>query len=49
VYIDYGFWAYVGEIMRFMLAIAWIAGAAVLGVHLLRYTIKVYEKVRWWK
>jgi hypothetical protein len=42
-------WATVGEIMRFFLACAWIAGIAVLAVHLLRYTIKVYEKVRWWK
>jgi hypothetical protein len=49
MYIDYEFWAYVGEVTRFLLAIAWIAGFAVLAVHLLRYTIRVYEKVRWWK
>ena len=41
--------ATVGEILRFFLACAWIAGIAVLAVHLIRYTIKVYEKVRWWK
>jgi hypothetical protein len=41
--------ATLGEIMRFFLACAWIAGIAVLAVHALRYTIKVYEKVRWWK
>ncbi len=49
MYVDYGSWAYVGEVARFMLALAWIAGIAVLAVHLMRYTIKVYEKVRWWK
>jgi len=49
MYIDYGFWATVGEVLRFGLAIAWIATIAVLAVHLLRYTISVYEKVRWWK
>jgi hypothetical protein len=30
-------WASVGEIMRFFLACAWIAGIAVLAVHVLRY------------
>jgi hypothetical protein len=49
MYVDYGFWATVGEVTRFVLAIAWIAVIAVLAVHLLRYTIRVYEKVRWWK
>ena len=49
MYVDYGTWAYVGEVMRFILACVWIAGIAVLAVHLLRYTITVYEKVRWWK
>ncbi len=50
MYVDYGFWAYVGEVMRFILAIVWIAGAAVLGVHIFRYATKVYEeRIRWWK
>lgn len=43
-------WATVGEIMRFFLACAWIAGIAVGAVYLLRYATKVYEeRVRWWR
>ena len=42
-------WASVGEIFRFFLACAWIALIAVLAVHLLRYVIRVYQEVRWWK
>ena len=43
-------YATLGEILRFFLACAWIAGIAVVGVHVFRYTTKVYqEKVRWWK
>jgi hypothetical protein len=49
MFTDYGFWAYIGEVLRFINAIVWIALIAVLAVHLLRYTISVYEKVRWWK
>lgn len=36
-----------GEIMRFVLACSWIALIAVGAVHLLRYVIRVYQKVRW--
>jgi hypothetical protein len=49
MYTEYGIWAGVGEVLRFGLAISWIAVIAVLAVHLLRYTVKVYEEVRWWK
>jgi hypothetical protein len=43
-------YATLGEILRFFLACAWIAGIAVVAVHILRYACKVYkEKVRWWK
>jgi len=43
-------YATLGEICRFLLACAWIAGIAVLAVHILRYATKVYEeRVRWWK
>jgi hypothetical protein len=38
-----------GEIMRFVLACSWIALIAVGVVHLLRYAIKVYQEIRWWK
>jgi hypothetical protein len=42
---EWGFnWDTVGEIMRFLLACAWIAGIAVCAVHLLRYATKVYEE-----
>jgi hypothetical protein len=48
MYVDYGSWSYIGEVMRFLLAIAWIAGIAVLAVHILRYAIKVFEeRIRW--
>jgi hypothetical protein len=50
MYIDYGFWAYVGEVARFILAIAWIAVIAVGAVHIMRYAIRIFEeRVRWWK
>jgi hypothetical protein len=50
MYIDYGIWAYVGEVMRFILAIAWIAVIAVGAVHIMRYAIRIFEeRVRWWK
>jgi hypothetical protein len=43
-------WATMGEIMRFFLACAWIAGIAVLAVHVLRYAQRIWiERVRWWK
>ena len=42
-------WATVGHVFQFVLACAWIAVIAVGAVRLMRYTIKVYEEVRWWK
>lgn len=39
-------WSTVGEIFRFFLACAWIAVAAVITVHLIRYVTSVYQKVR---
>ncbi len=43
-------WGTVGEILRFFLACAWIAGIAVIVIHLKRYALKVFEeRVRWWR
>lgn len=42
-------WPIVGHTLQFILALVWIAVGFVLGVWLFRYTIKVYEDVRWWK
>jgi hypothetical protein len=36
-------WATVGEILRFFLACAWIAGIAVLAVHVLRGLTKLIQ------
>jgi hypothetical protein len=38
-------WATVGEILRFFLACAWIAGIAVLAVHALRGLTKLWQYV----
>ena len=36
-------WATVGEILRFLLACAWIAGIAVLAVHIMRGLTKLVQ------